>query len=333
MVKANAYGVGDSLIVGELLDLGVKNFGVARVSEGERLRRLFPQQQFQILVFAPLCASFIESYIQSSLTPVVGSAEDLRILSTLSSEDQNSLEGVHVKFDLGMTRLGFSFFEADTVTETLKSLNIKVLGVCGHFSQASDITNIDSKETEGLEELTSLSKLFGINQELVHAPNSEALSSGSFVVGSRPGLSLYGLSDSKELVAGLEPALSLYAPLVHSRSVKKGTRVSYGGAWVSDVDTQVGVLLIGYADGLPRGLSGKISLFNDGDTFKQVGRICMDYTMIDIGPSKSPKIGQMYTFFDVKHNPRALSDWAESLGCISYELLVGLGDRLLRRVV
>ena len=333
MVKANAYGVGDSLIVGELLSLGVDTFGVARVSEGQRLRRLFPQEEFKILVFAPICASQISDYITSELTPVIGCKEDLKSLSELSTDEENILGGVHVKFDLGMTRLGFDLSEAAEVNSFFNNTKIKVLGICGHFSQADKIISSNSKDMEGLNNLLELSTVFGLRQEQVHAPNSAALSLGSFEVGSRPGLSLYGLSDDEDVVKNLEPVLSLKAPLVHIRKVKAGTRVSYGGLWESKEDTVIGVLLIGYADGLPRGLSGKIDLGHEGVSFTQVGAICMDYTMVDLGPKNSLKIGQQLTFFGEEHRPRALSEWASSLGCITYELLVGLGDRLKRRIV
>lgn len=335
MVKSNAYGVGDSLVVGELLDLGVSHFGVARVFEGERLRRAFPSKEFEILVFAPLCASNIGHYVEASLTPVVGTERDLMILSESSKEDLKALSAVHVKFDMGMTRLGFSFDEASCVKEALSSLGLSVSGLCGHFSQAAEVSQPHSHEQQNLEKLKSLASVFNLDKSSVHAPNSEALLSSTFEVGLRPGLSLYGLSsDSKNSEdSTLKPVLGLKAPLVHIRRIKAGTKISYGGTWTSPKDTFIGVLLIGYADGLPRGLSGKIKLGFEGESFQQVGRICMDYTMVDLGLDSSLKLGQSLTFFGESYQAQALSVWAEELGCISYELLVGLGNRLVRRVV
>ena len=333
MVKANAYGVGDSLVVSELLSMGVKNFGVARVFEGQRIRRLHPYKKFNILVFAPLCASDIEDYLASDLTPVIGSVVDIDILNNLSVDQKKRLRGLHLKFDLGMTRLGFSLEEAQTIKELLKNSGLEVAGICGHFSQADRILDSNSKDLEGLNALEEISKVFELPIDSVHAPNSAALGLGEFNVGSRPGLSLYGLSDEHKVGEFLEPALSLYAPIVNIRPVKKGVKVSYGGTWESPTDTNIGVLLIGYADGLPRGLSGSMNVSNNGKTYPQVGTVCMDYTMVDLGAKNDLKIGDKMAFFDQNHNPRALSDWANTLGCITYELLVGLGDRLNRRIV
>ena len=335
MVKANAYGVGDSLVVGELLNLGIKNFGVVRVFEGQRLRRLYPQKEFNILVFAPLCVAHLEEYISSNLTPVVGSFEDLKYLEALSLKEKEALGGVHIKFDLGMARLGFEIKEAQSVKDHLKKMSIKVIGICGHFSQADQISVPGSKDFEGLRGLSELSKFFELELGLdaVHAPNSVALGLGSFEIGSRPGISLYGLSDEEEVSKNLKPALSLKAPLVYVRQVKAGTKVSYDGLWQSLKDTTLGVLFIGYADGLPRGLSGKIDVEFEGESFPQVGLICMDYTMVDLGPNSCLKARDQLTLFGESHNHRALSQWASSLGCLTHELLVGLGDRLRRRIV
>ena len=333
MVKASAYGIGDSLIVGELLNLGIQNFGVARVCEGQRQRRLFPQKSFNILVFAPLRASTLEEYIYSQLTPVIGSFDDLKLLESLKSPEKELLGAVHVKFDLGMTRLGFELTEAKEVREHLKKIDIKVIGICGHFSQAGDIVKPGSEDVEGLKRLREISRIFGLDLESVHAPNSVALGLDTFDVGIRPGIALYGLSDDEQALKGLEPVLSLRAPIVHIREVKAGTKVSYGGLWESPRDTRIGVLLIGYADGLPRGISGKFDVNFEKSYFPQVGLICMDYTMVDLGLDSDLKVGQQLVFFNQDYNSRALSHWANSLGCITYELLVGLGDRLRRRIV
>ncbi len=333
MVKANGYGLGDTLIVSELLDLGVENFGVARVSEALRLRRMFPQKKMNLLVFAPLCASSVEEYVFNNLTLILGSYEDLNILKRLSQEHLNKLEGVHLKFDLGMSRLGFDLKDVDAVFDELQKCNIRIDGLCGHFNNALEIDDKSSEASKNLQLLYELSNRFGLKSSQVHLPNSDALGFGPYKEGIRPGLSLYGYSDSDAMSFELMKSLSLRAPLVHTREVLKGQSVSYGRTWTSLKDTKIGVLLIGYADGIPRSLSGKINVFKEQETFSQVGSICMDYMMIDLGADSNAQLGEMFSLFGGDESVDALKHWSKTSGCITYELLVGLGSRLHRRVI
>jgi|GEM_PF-3748246 len=228
MVKANGYGLGDTLIVSELLDLGVENFGVARMSEALRLRRAFPQKKMNVLVFAPLCASSIEEYVFNKLTVILGSYEDLNVLKGLSQKRLDKLQGVHLKFDLGMSRLGFGLTDVNSVFDELKRCNIRIDGLCGHFNKALEIEDKSSEASHSLKQLCEISKKFGLSASQVHLPNSDALGFGPYELGIRPGLSLYGYSSNESMSFELMKSLSLRAPLVHTRELLKGQSVSYG---------------------------------------------------------------------------------------------------------
>lgn len=327
MVKANAYGVGDSLVVGTLLDAGAKHFGVVRAFEGEKLRRFFPNKIFEILVFNSLCETSIKSYFESNLTPVIGSANDLKVLSEFSRTDLKRMNKVHLKFDLGMSRFGFSLEDSVQIFGKIKNLGLSLGGVCGHFPTSEDFSESEGFSEGLLKNLVDCAKNLGVSENSVHAPNTAAIERGRFQVGLRPGIGLYGVSQYKE--NSLEGVLKLTAPLVSLNSILVRGKVSYGGTWESKKPGKIGVLPMGYADGLRRELSNRIRFVLNGQVYAQVGVICMDYCMIDLGSAKSFQIGDEFTLFDETYAD--LFSWAKVLNTIPYELITGFGDRIERR--
>ncbi len=327
MVKANAYGVGDTLVVGTLLEAGAKHFGVARFFEGEKLRRFFPVQKFNILVFNVLTEESLRSCIESSLIPVIGRENDLKVLESFSINELNKLKKVHVKFDLGMSRFGFRLKDATAVAEKIRGLGLDLEGVCGHFPTAEDFSEPRGCSVKLLKNLVTAASGVGVPEDRVHAPNTSAIERGLFQVGLRPGLALYGLSQCSGSKLG--GVLKLTAPLSAINELSRGDRVSYGGAWVAKENTRIGILPIGYADGLRRGLSGRIRFELSGKFYSQVGAICMDYCMINLGSEGSFQEGDLVTLFG--RGDAHLFEWSEALGTIPYEILTGLGDRIERR--
>jgi len=328
MVKANAYGAGDSLVVASLLAAEIKNFGVARTFEAEKLRRNFPNDDFDILVFQPLVSSECESFVQNKLTAVVSSFEDLKLLEALDTSFLKQLKPIHLKFDLGMNRLGFDLSAASEVEELLGKLNLTVGGVCGHFSSAGDYGTVGGKSEGLMADLIKTAHRFNVTESNVHVPNSEALLKGRFDVGIRPGISLYGVANKDE---GLKGALKLTAPVVSVREVKKGDSVSYSGTWSAETSSKLAILPIGYADGLRRGLSNRINFRRNGVGCKQVGTICMDYCMVILEKSEQDGLGTDFTLFDEDFDD--LYKWSDLLNTIPYEILTGLGNRIERRVI
>jgi len=327
MVKANAYGVGDTLVVNSLLSAGVKFFGVARVFEAEKLRRHFPNDSFDILVFHPVLKTEVEACIQNQITLVLSSFRDFQVLESFSKESLKQLKPVHIKFDLGMNRLGFDLSDQSEIQAQLTKLQLQVNGVCGHFSNAADFDTSSSVSAVMLKELIKTARSFNLGEEQVHAPNSDSLSRSTFKVGIRPGLSLYGLSKPK---IGLEGALTLTAPLVSIKTAVAGSSVSYSGLWTAPKNEKIGILPIGYADGLRRGLSGRVSFVNNQQDHAQIGAICMDYCMVHLESQREYTVGEDFVLFD--ESSKSLYNWSELLGTIPYEILTGLGNRIERRV-
>lgn len=327
MVKANAYGVGDTLVVSTLLEMGVKHFGVARVFEAEKLRRTFPNISFDILIFHPLEKERLSSYLFNELTAVVSSLHDIELLESLDEKERLRLKPLHLKIDLGMNRLGFKEDQVFEIKEKLSQLNLKVEGVCGHFPTAGDYGESSGRSEPSLKNLVELAKVFGVSEEHVHAPNSEALVKSDFNVGLRPGIALYGVTDHEDF----KGALKLTAPVVSINTVLEGQKVSYGGLWEAKVDTKVGILPIGYADGLRRGLSDRIKFEFNGQFYDQVGAVCMDYCMVNFTADSDLLVGMEMTLFD--EDLKDLYGWAKALNTLPYEILTGLGDRVERKVL
>ena len=327
MVKANAYGVGDSLVVSSLLSTGVRNFGVARVFEAEKLRRTFPNDNFDILVFHPLEQESLGSYLQNQITPVVSSFEDLKILASLDKSKLNDLKPIHLKFDLGMNRLGFDLHQQTEVQRVTEKQGLKIAGVCGHFPTAEDFGEPKGKSVDLLKDLIRVADGFGIKEEMVHAPNSGSVVKGQFKVGIRPGLIMYGFS---KVDTELRGALKLTAPITGFKNVEIGQTVSYSGTWTANDKSQVAILPIGYADGLRRGLSNRINFKLNNTEFRQVGAICMDYTMVLLNKDIRVERGDEFVLFG--EDLKGLYEWSDLLETIPYELLTSLGERIERRV-
>ncbi len=327
MVKANAYGVGDIEVVTELLEMGVKAVGVARVEEGLKLRRFFPEKDFKILVFHPILKEHVNFYQKSKLTPVVCSFRELEIFLNSSLNPSTS---IHLKFDLGMNRFGFRLEDAEKLSSCIKEANVKVEALCGHFQSGSDWPLEEDQESASKE---SLKKLLHVRSEffkeikILHAPNSDAILRGEFEVGLRPGLCMY--YSSKE-DSEIKNALSLSSPIVEIRNIKKGEGVSYNSNWRAKEDSRIAVLPIGYADGLSRRLSNQISVGYKNKSFPLVGAICMDYCMVNIGLKSDLKVGDRLDFLgeDMVH----LKSWAKLLDTIPYEIITAFGLRIKRSI-
>lgn len=331
MVKANSYGVGDIAVVAALSEVGASTFGVVKIEEAQKLRRFFSHKDFNIILFSPLQGVNINDCVDAKITLTVG---DEKTLSTLENQPANlisKLKPVHIKFNLGMNRLGFSFSDAESIFNRLKKINLKIDGVLGHFPKATDLVSEQSESTQILEKLIRVARSFGLENSQIHALNSEAIfAKEDLKLGIRPGISLYGIGGENNNT-GLKGVLALQAPIVAINKIKAGEAVSYGGTWVAKEDGYIGVLPIGYADGLRRGLSNRINFKVLGQMYQQVGTICMDYTMVSLNQDAHIKVGDNAMLFDTDYVQ--LYRWANLLGTIPYEILTGLGNRIERRVI
>jgi len=149
----------------------------------------------------------------------------------------------------------------------------------------------------------------------------------------RPGIMSYGYypDPATPKTVGIEPVMSLVTHITHIQSVPAGETVGYGRTWAPDSDTQIGTFPVGYGDGYLRGLSNRVSVLIGGKRYRQVGRVCMDQAMVDLGPDSGIGVGERVTLIGADGDERIdADDIAAILGTISYEVLSGIADRVPR---
>ena len=329
-VKADAYGHGAPQVARHLEKVGVSSFGVA--TPGEALELRAAGVGGRILIFSPVYEG-LEALLDENVALTVVDERSLEAVQRAARAVKTAK--VHLKVDTGMGRLGLPWREAAEVAKKVeRASEVMLEGVWTHFACAD---GADRSFTEGqLADfhcfLTALEK-DGLRAPLTHAANSPALlayKNAHFDM-VRPGIALYGYHSSDVTVAlepNLKPVMTLTAPVTFVKKVRAGETVSYGAQWAAPRDTTVATVRMGYADGYPRGSSGRAKVLVEEVERSVVGRICMDQMMVDVG-GLAVRPGDRVTLF----GPGALNAErvARRADTISYELLTRLGSRVTRR--
>ena len=330
VVKANAYGHGLAFVAKALQSEGADFFAVARLSEAVYLRRLCPKSDILILGktpprFAPLLAK--HNLIQSLSSPLYA--------KELSSAAGAPIRA-HLKLDCGMGRFGISVYSPDAIRSCLDAIsrpNIGVEAIYSHLPSA-DLTESDESDAMRIAFRQFTARLLRLIRPV---PTHLLATAGLLRYGAenenliRPGLALYGYPPCKALLSeGFSPVLKLYAPIIAIRSLEKGDRIGYGGAYTAPHSMKIALLGIGYGDGLPRALTGARLSFGK-QSGEIVGRICMDLTFCKIANDSTLRVGDHLLLFGDR--PETLADLSAHAGTIPYELLTSLSSRLYRRYV
>lgn len=348
MVKANAYGHGDIQIAHCLEILGVNTVGVCLIEEGILLRRFGFKNE--ILVFRGFDLPGAKEIINQKMTPVVSSWRQLEILEEIAGTPVN----IHLKFDTGMNRLGFSIDEADQLLQRCwQNKKIRVKAVLTHLFEGEKALELEASSQRQLNEIFTVLRKFESLGVYCHALNSAGalarmrlLNSEKFSPehpllkaswGIRPGLALYGynpLPGDDEFQ--LKPVMALKSVVSVLRKLKKGETVSYGGTFRATRESVIGVVPIGYADGYHRLLSNKAHVHFCGHRVPVVGNICMDYLMIDV-TDLAQKFGQDFLYEKEVvlfggEGPSA-TELAKLAQSISWEMLTSVGERVPRTFV
>jgi alanine racemase len=342
MVKANGYGHGDIEIAQALEKNGVQTLGVGLIEEGVLLRQMGIRSQ--ILVYGTFQAKSVREFARWNLTPVVSDWGQIAALENYNWENPLS---IHLKFDTGMHRLGFTTSESETLLNRLsENPFLKVQGVLTHLHSAENLIHGSGTSWQQLEELRAIEKQFNKYNPVVHALNSAALIAGLkgperneiLRFGARPGLALYGYNPIESDVSmDLKPVMSLRSQVVRYHHIKSGDSVSYGATWRASQDATVGVVPLGYADGVHRLLSNQGYVLFGQQRVPIVGNICMDYFMIDVSSViKGLRIENWHDHqvtlfgFDRHNNLIKASELAEKSKTITWEILTSVSERVPR---
>lgn len=314
VVKGDAYGHG-AVEVARALSGKVSWFGVANAAEALELRNAGISEDVMVFgvpdeVTAPL-------YGSHNLTAVISHPELLPILP----------DGVsaHLLFDTGMGRLGLQPDQIEEVHDALKQSNIRVSGIMSHFPCADDPDSTLAQRQ--LEQFREISARFPSEWDRhIHNTGGILYHYESDVTMVRHGIGMYGYDPGPAPRAELTPALSWKSNVVQCKPLKKGQTISYGARWEADRDGWLLTVPVGYADGLPRNLTDKISYRVGESTLPVCGTITMDYTMLFSDDPVKP--GTSVTVLGAEVNDARVL--AESSGTITYELLTRIAAKVPR---
>lgn len=341
VMKADAYGHGAVPLSHALCELGAEYLAVSNLEEAIQLRRGGVRAPMLILGYTP--ASFADTMVFMDITQEVHSLEYAKELDTALA-GTNYILNVHLKLDTGMTRIGFFAYDHErTLPELLEVCglpHLHVEGVFTHFCVADSKAPEDeaftrtqyARFTAMLDALAA----HGIRPELRHCASSGAtiLYPELALDMVRPGIATYGHAPSEDAegILDLRPLMTVRTTVAQLREIPAGTSISYGRTYTAERDMRVAVLPIGYADGLLRGLSGKVSFRIRGKMARSVGRICMDMCMVDVSEIPGIRVGDEATLFGYDTDGTLLpcERIAQQAGTISYEILCGISKRIPR---
>ena len=329
MIKANAYGHGDVTCARVIAAVGVDALGVALVEEGLALR--LAGITAPILVFASFDAAAARAVVEHGLTPVIGRPEHLAAFAGLSTD-------LHLKINVGMQRLGFDAPELGGVRTVLaNNPDLRVRGVCAHLTHGEDAGQSTGPTARQLARFEALAADFpGVRH--AHKSSSLAALEGRVArgqIGSRPGVALYGLAHEGHLRgAGLAPVLSWRSELAAVHHLERGDRAGYGERFVATRPTRLGVVPLGYGDGVSRRWEGRAAVLYRGRRVPVVGSVCMDYFYVDLTDAdpELAKVGEPVVLIGRQQSEEiTAADLAEWTDTISYEIVTAISRRVPRR--
>ncbi|MBI5971084.1 MAG: alanine racemase [Deltaproteobacteria bacterium] len=333
-VKANAYGHGDAQCARIFEDAGCDSLGVALPEEGAALRKA--GIKLPIVVLGGIFPGQIKDIFELDLTPVVFDISTARLLSSYA-RSSGKTKDIHVKLDTGMGRLGLLAHQIAPFFNALKDLpGIRVQALISHFSESEDVESSFTKDQlNAFVEIVEEIKELGFDPEFIDMANSAAAMAhpDTHLNLVRPGISLYGAYPSPALKqkADLKPALQLKTRILLLKNVPAGFFVSYGRKFATTRESVIATLPIGYADGVPRRLSGVGSILVRGKKCPITGVVTMDMTMCDVTDVPDVTAGDEAVIIG-SQGPASITveDVAAQAGTISYEILCNISGRVPR---
>jgi alanine racemase len=337
VVKADGYGHGAAAVARAALAAGAAELGVATVDEALALRGdgvtapLLAWLHTPGVDFGPAVAADVQLAVSSrrQLADLLDAVERTGRTATVT-----------VKVDTGLSRNGASPAEFTAMLPDLARARavdaIRVRGLMSHLACGDDPDSpVNALQAQRLSELREQAGAAGVSFEIAHLANSPAILTRPDLAFDlvRPGIAVYGQTPIPERGdMGLIPAMTLTCTVAMVREIKAGDGVSYGHTWIADRDTTVALLPVGYADGVFRPLGGRLEVLINGRRRRNVGRICMDQFVVDLGPGPVDVAegDRAVLFGPGRDGEPTAQDWADLLGTINYEVVTSPRWRVQR---
>jgi alanine racemase len=331
VVKADAYGHGLVPVAKAALSAGADYLGVALLEEAISLR--------EAGIDAPILAWLVQpgsDFKKAIELDIELAAASLAALAEISAASSGKKAKVHLEVDTGMTRGGFLAEWNQLSADHVK--NVEIVGIFSHFARADEPGEKQNQEQlNRFNEMVSQLHSLGFTNVMRHLSNSAATLKDRAAAFDmvRTGIAMYGLSPDVKTLGnsqslGLRPAMQLRAALYLVKDVPVNTPVGYGATESTSADTKLGVIAMGYADGIPR-VAHDAGIWCAGKKSPIIGRVSMDQFVVDLGAASKAKSGDWVVIFgNGSHGEYTADDWGAASQSINYEIVTRIGPRVPR---
>jgi alanine racemase len=337
IIKADAYGHGAVPLAKAIGDSGrIDYYGVAIIEEAVELREAGINKPILVLGYTPK-----EQYDLAVANEVAQTVFQYDMAKALSEEAirQGKIAKIHIKIDTGMTRIGY--YDTKESIDEIKRIaaldNIEIEGLYSHFARADETDRTDTqKQLQRYITFITMLEQEGIHIPLKHIANSAGIIEfpEAYFNMVRCGIATYGIYPSDMVHKDdirLIPAMELKTHVIYVKDVEPGVGISYGATYITDKQTKVATIPVGYADGYSRNLSNHGKVIIHGQYAPILGRICMDQFMVDVTDINDVQQGDMVTLLgwdgDAYISAEELAEWSHSF---AYELVCTIGKRIPR---
>jgi alanine racemase len=340
VVKADGYGHGILACAREARAAGAEWLGVATPTEALTLREAGDTGPMLAWLYG----------MDEDLTPLVAAEVDVsaqsveqigRVVSAAAVAERRAR--VHLKIDTGLSRNGTPAYDWQRVcaaaAEAEHAGALAVVGIWSHFAAADEPGHPSIRlQMEAFQRAYEQARAAGLEPTLRHLSNS----AGALVVPEakldlvRVGIAAYGIDPAPGIAAlagvGLRPVMRLRAQLVNVKQIEAGAGVSYGWTWTAEATTTVGLVPLGYGDGIPRHAGNRAWVGWSGSRVPVRGRICMDQFVVELGEGRVAQPGEEVIIFGPgDHGEPTAAEWAAWCDTIGYEIVTRIGTRVPRR--
>jgi len=344
VLKANAYGHGVDGVAPFIAPFA-DYIGVAIVEEGIYLRKMGIATP--ILVMGGTLPEQLPDFFEYDLTLAASSLDLLTAAEQLAESTRKRIK-THLKIDTGMERIGVREYDAEALIEkSLSCSHLSVQGIFTHFANSETLESdrslsavsklTDSKIAKASLQLERFQEVLSIYEKwnephpaICHTANSGAtlFMPESYFDMVRPGVLFYGVYPARDIERTIEvkPALTWNSKVVYSKVTLPGRSVSYGSLWHAEAESRIVTIPCGYADGYFRRMTNQTRVLINGKSYPQVGRICMDQFMVNVGEDDI-NVGDEVTLMGNGITPEELADWA---GTNEYEVMTNISARVPR---